>query len=98
MHKIYYFFRGDTKKEALRIVNAAKIRMISYASGKEAPGLVSCFICPAISFGVFWKKGENNDTNSNKYVTEFGEFRIFLQENLRHMLTFIFDRRIIHIM
>ena len=71
MHKIYYFFRGDTKKEALRIVNAAKIRVISYASGKEAPGLVSCFICPAISFGVFWKKGENNDTNSNKYVTEY---------------------------
>ena len=53
MYKICCFVHIETKKETLKIVNSAKIRVIYYESCKNESGFISRFIRPAISSGVF---------------------------------------------
>lgn len=53
MYKLRCFVHIEAKKETLKIVNSAKIRVIYYDSCKDAAGFISRFIRPAISSGVF---------------------------------------------
>ena len=53
MYKPWCFVHIGTKKETLKIVNSAKIRVMYYDFCKEGSGFVSCFIRAAISSGVF---------------------------------------------
>ena len=53
MYKTCCFVHTETKKETLKIVNSAKIRVIYYDSCEDGSGFISRLIRSAISSGVF---------------------------------------------